>query len=278
MKKFVTLILLGFLLCIPFAQADLDTFVGVESIDTFVGQESIDEAVGVTIAGGAANAVELTGSVFSTTIANGGGSIVDNEVADITIPADNEMTIVVIGGDGNGTTITVDQLNWNGDDADVDFAEIVSSQDDDDSSFITAYRLLQSDGDHAATGSGKTLYFSLNATNNWGLGSVVVIFVKNVKDSAPIDGTTDTGYEGDGFGVNWTATLSGSLTSNDMAFIAGLTNTTDLDGSSNGQTEAYDADASHDCCVAYELGESGPSLVNSSPTYAAGVAFAVTGE
>jgi len=52
MKYLKWLILSVLLLCSTPANAEIDTFVGIESIDTFVGVESIDEAVGVTIASG----------------------------------------------------------------------------------------------------------------------------------------------------------------------------------------------------------------------------------
>ncbi len=69
MKKLIIIFLILVVPC--FAYADLDTFVGSESIDTFVGSESIDSAVGIVVSGGGVVTACSGSEVFCTSWEDG---------------------------------------------------------------------------------------------------------------------------------------------------------------------------------------------------------------
>jgi hypothetical protein len=89
------------------ANADLDTFVGIESIDTYVGIESIDEAVGIGIAAGGGGAGQV-GETGTCTNLGTSGSTTFTYVSHVGATCTGDITeIQVYRGFGTNFTVAV---------------------------------------------------------------------------------------------------------------------------------------------------------------------------
>jgi hypothetical protein len=215
-------------------------------------------------------AVAKTGSTYTWEVAAGNGSATDQTIGSITVPADASIAIVIANGYLGGSG-SFDQLNWNGDDADIDFTHIVSQK----GSYYhaIAYYMVSSDGNWPGSGSGKTLSFSFDVNFTLRGGAVNLFFLSGVDTGSPI-GTTDTGA-GE---ADWTSNDL-SLSSGDMAIIAAGTawvaNTPDVTPTGAGQTEIIQSDTDNLFYgIAYEVDEDTPSI-DGTGTGQGSIAFAV---
>jgi len=227
-------------------------------------------------------AVEFCTTAGETIQDNG---IVDSEsFIEITIPADctpgnNGAIIVIAGGnydDGSLTTWTsLAELNFDGDDDVIDFTAIVVEQGGGTNYSIGAWRMVASDGNFPGVGA-QTLYYRFSDGDGTEGITLRVLYLKNVDQSSPIISTDSaTGSS------NWAASLSGTISADDMAIIAGSEgNSSQGLQADYGDGQSIDVETAYnniDFAVGYELGENAPSIDTDNGNYCSALAFAVKG-
>ncbi len=218
--------------------------------------------------------VELTGSIYSTTIASG---VADGTITGITVPVDAEVAIVLAVTGTNTIPALFDVLNFDAGGT-VDFTEIVNAGVSTDA-YVTANRLF---GDNAnfPSGGGQTLTISLDRNMAYGAGRFVLFFLKNVDDSDSwanfLIGTDSV----NGATTDWVSSSLGTVGANDMAIIVAGDYDNNIESTpvGVGQTEIYEySDAVWRAGMAYELNEATPEIECTGGQYFSGIAFAIKG-
>lgn len=185
-------------------------------------------------------------------------------ITGITVPADADICVVLISLEGTGYLTNADAmltgLSWDG--SGLDFATAVEV---DGSTYpisgVGAYYMVATDGNWPGSGAGKTLTFDF--LNNYvSQQKVWVGFYKDVDTTAPIVSTAFSNTkDDDNPATDTTLSLSG-MGASDMAIVAAYyLDSTNPDGTINGQTEVYNSasgGSTNSLCVSQKLGESSP--------------------
>jgi len=216
--------------------------------------------------------VEITGSIYSTTIAS---SSSDGSITGITVPSDAEVAIVLALTGSSVTPPVFDELCFDAGGT-VDFTEIVSAGASSDA-HPTANRLFGDDANFPS-GSNQTLTISIDRAMGYGQGHFVLFFLKGVDDSSSwanfligtdtVNGTT----------TDWESSSLGTVGADDMAFIVAgdYGNNIESTPTGAGQTEIYEVQGSNwRVAMAYKLNEATPEVEGSGGGYFSGVAFAI---
>ncbi len=218
--------------------------------------------------------VELTGSIYSTTLAVGNS---DGAITGIDVPGDAEVAIVLALLGSSSVGIDFDVLNFDAG-VTVDFTEIIGIGSSTDA-YPYAYRLFGDNADFPS-GTGQTLTFSTNYNAAYGNSHIVLIFLKNVDDSDSwanfLIGTDSVNGET----TDWVSDSLGTVGANDMAFIVAGDCGPDIESTPTGadQTEIYEySGADWRAGMAYELNEATPEVECVGSQYFSGIAFAIKG-
>lgn len=211
-------------------------------------------------------AVAITGSSYTTTENT---QTVDQELAITTVPSDSNVCIVALGGYIFGG-LDFDQLNWNGDDADIDFTQIGTTTSAMD---VSVFMMLDTHGTYPTKDQAATLYYSLDNVPTDG-AHIIAFFLSGVDTASALIGN----QQRNGAAADWTSPSVGVVGADDLGIIVGSDygNAVDADPATYGQTALWESGAYDNVylSVGYELGED-QLRIESAGNYLAGIAFAI---